>query len=74
MEIYNEDISKTLQLLLLSPENDLSELQKVLDGAPRNSLNISGQLQSSTASEEIFIALPEGFDITKKFVIGRKFI
>jgi len=61
MEIYSEDVSKTLQLLLLSPENDLSELQKVLDGAPRYSLNVSGKPQSYNASNEIFIAIPEGF-------------
>ena len=65
-------ISEQIQLVLLSKEKDLKELQVVLEGAPKYSLNISGKIQTPTASEEVFSAIPEGFDLTKKFVIGIK--
>ena len=61
-----------IQLQLLFKENDLRDLQEVLEGAPRYSLKVSGQVQPSTASEEVFVAIPEGFDVTKKIVIGVK--
>ncbi len=71
-EIHEMNMEIQIQLQLLSLENNLRDLQEVLEGAPKYSLNVSGQVQASKASEDVFDTIPEGFEITKKFVIGVK--
>ena len=61
--------NSVIQIRRLSKE-DAPELQKVLEAAPRYSLNVSGELQPKSAADEVFGALPEGFDSACKFVFG----
>ena len=59
-----------MKLKILDKYNDQYNLQKVLEGAPKYSLNISGKLQDKSAAVDIFNAKPDQFDYSKKFVLG----
>ena len=59
-----------LVLRTLDPVTDIESLQQVLEDAPRYSLNVSGAHQPKDAAGEVFSALPENFDRSKKFVYG----
>lgn len=49
---------------------DLDALQIILDRAPKYSLNISGSIEDKNAALDVFNALPDNFEYSKKFVIG----
>jgi hypothetical protein len=57
-------------LIKLDVTKDVAALQKVLEAAPRYAFNVSGALQTKSAAEEVFSALPDGFDRSQKYVYG----